>query len=372
MELTTTSLLEILPQAAITVSGDGRIVNCNQQALDLLGSPGFEFIRTINVLRFPALVKSGLSEMVRLALHEKKSVQAEKTFQSSWGKELILKFTCTPIPGIESPEDECLFIFLQDLTEERNLTMELTAANKSKTQFLANMSHEVRTPLNGVIGFLSLLERHVQDSEAREFVDAAKSSAKSLLRLINEVLDVAKIEAGTLVVDKKPFHVRPLVDSVLEQVKPLLNEHPISLNVHVPNDLRQLQGDSIRYTQVLMNLVSNAIKFSLQGSVTIKASIIGARGQESLLTEVLDTGVGIALEHQQAIFQPFVQMDGSHTRRRDGAGLGLSISKSLIQLMQGQMGLESKQNEGSRFWFTVPVNPVLREGDSALSRVYRA
>lgn len=237
MELTTTSLLDLLPQAAITINRNGQIMGCNQLSLKLLGSPGVEYTRSINVLNFPSLIQAGISELIQEALQEGKSLTAEKTYRSVWGKDLVVQLTCTPIPGNPSPDEEAMILFMNDVTLERKLNQDLTIANKSKTQFLANMSHEVRTPLNGVIGFLSLLERHVQDAEAREFVDAAKSSAKSLLRLINEVLDVAKIEAGTLIVEKKPYHVRPLVDTVLEQSKPMLLENPISVHVFVPGPL---------------------------------------------------------------------------------------------------------------------------------------
>lgn len=371
MEISTLPMLELFPFAAVTINRLGQILHCNTAVLELLGSPGMEYTRSINMLSFPSLVQAGVSDLIRASLEEKIPKKIEIPYRSIWGRDLFLRVHCSPIPNSNSPEEEAMMIFVQDITEDRKLNLELAAANKAKTQFLANMSHEVRTPLNGVIGFLSLLERHVQDAESKEFVDAAKSSAKSLLRLINEVLDVAKIEAGTLVVEKKPFHVKPLVDSILEQVKPMLLDHPLHLQIDASSDLPQVQGDSIRYSQVLHNLVSNAIKFTNHGSVTIRISTIGQKNQESLLTEVIDTGVGIPLENQQIVFQPFIQVDGSHTRRRDGAGLGLSICKALIQLMQGRIGLESRPSEGSRFWFTVPLIPIPTEGDTRLARVYR-
>lgn len=371
MELTTLSMLELLPYAAVTINRQGQILHCNQAILDLLGSPGIEYTRSINMLSFPSLVQAGVADIIRSCFEDQQSKKVEIPYRSIWGRDLYLRVHCSPISHTESLEEEAMMIFVQDITDDRKLNLELAAANKAKTQFLANMSHEVRTPLNGVIGFLSLLERHVQDSESKEFVDAAKSSAKSLLRLINEVLDVAKIEAGTLVVEKKPFHVKPLVDSILDQIKPMLLDHPLHLQIDAPTDLPQIQGDSIRYSQVLHNLVSNAIKFTNHGSVTIRISKIGQKGQESLLTEVIDSGVGIPLENQQIVFQPFIQVDGSHTRRRDGAGLGLSICKALVQLMQGRIGLESRPSEGSRFWFTIPVVPIPAEGDTRMARVYR-
>ena len=372
MEITTSSILDLLPQAAVTINRHGRILNCNRLTLDLLGSPGVDFTRTINMLNFPSLVQSGIAETIKRCLDTGENTQSERTYRSIWGKDLLLKITCAPIPGVEDPEDECVVMFVEDVSEDRRINLELAAANKAKTQFLANMSHEVRTPLNGVIGFLSLLERHVQDPEAREFVDAAKTSAKSLLRLINEVLDVAKIEAGTLVVERKPFRPKPLLESVLEQVKPLLLDHPLPIQLDIAQDLPQIQGDSIRYSQVLHNLLTNAIKFTPQGSIAIKLSVIGLHGHESLLTEVSDTGIGIPLENQQTVFQPFVQIDGSHTRRRDGAGLGLSICKSLVELMNGRIGLESYPHKGSRFWFTIPMLAPTLEGNSSLSKVFRA
>ena len=147
----------------------------------------------------------------------------------------------------------------------------------------------------------------------------------------------------------------------------------MNIVVDVSRDLPQVQGDSIRYSQVLHNLISNAIKFTPQGTITIKATITGTRGHELLMTEVIDSGIGIPFENQQLVFQPFTQIDGSHTRKRDGAGLGLSICRSLVQLMQGYIGLESKPKVGSRFWFTIPLHPAKVVGaDAAMSRVYRA
>lgn len=371
MEQSTLTFLELVPQAVISIDSRGQILNCNQRTLKLLGSPGVEYTRSINVLSFPALVQSGFSEICRSALEQNKEVSAEISYRSIWGKDLLVKIHCSPVPEANAPDEERMLVFLEDVTEERKANLELAAANKAKTQFLANMSHEVRTPLNGVIGFLSLLERHVHDPEAREFVDAAKSSAKSLLRLINEVLDVAKIEAGTLVVDKKAFRVKPMVDSILEQIQPLLLEHPLQLIVNIDNDLPQVYGDSVRYGQVLLNLISNAIKFTPQGSLQVRVSCIGQRGMENILTEVTDTGIGIPADHFEMVFQPFVQMDGSHTRRRDGAGLGLSICKSLVELMQGHVGLESEVGKGSHFWFSIPVHPVSAAHDAGMARVYR-
>ena len=369
MEQTTATFLDVLPLAALSIDRQGRIIHCNQRMLELLGSPGLEFTQAINVLNFPSLVQNGLSEIFRNALNQTSNIQVERTYRSIWGKNLVVRMTCTPYPNL-SPDDEALLIFIQDITADRQANLELTLANRAKTQFLANMSHEVRTPLNGVIGFLSLLERYVQEPEAREFVDAARSSAKSLLRLINEVLDVAKIEAGSLVIEKKPFQLRPVVNAVLEQVRLLLLEQPLSLQVDVPADL-QVLGDSIRYSQVLMNLVSNAIKFTEQGSISIKIQVEKENGQDVLKTEVTDTGIGIRYEHQQLVFQPFTQIDGEHNRHREGAGLGLTICKSLVQLMQGRMGMESRPKLGSRFWFTIPMHPKPQNGDRLMERVFR-
>lgn len=362
--------LELLPQAAVSIKRDGWIVDCNQLLLDLLGSPGKEFTKSINVLRFPSLVQSEVPELVQKALSEGRSVHGERAYRSIWGKDLHLKITCTPIPGDDTPDSPVLLMFLEDVTAERSLNMELELANKAKTQFLANMSHEVRTPLNGVLGFLSLLERHFPEGEPREYVDAAKASAKSLLRLINEVLDVAKIEAGTLAVERKPFKPKALLDSIIEQSRHLLLEHPLQMEMRVPQDLPTVHGDSIRFGQVLQNLITNAIKFTPKGSIAIQMSVIGVGERQQLLTEVIDTGVGISPEHHHSIFQPFIQVDGSHTRRRDGAGLGLSICKSLVHLMQGQIGVESHLGKGSRFWFMLPILPPTQ--NQVLSGVVRS
>lgn len=354
--------LDLCPMAALTISRQGAIIYCNEATAKTMGSPGIEFTKTINVLSFPPMVQAGLADIIRQAIGSKETIQVERPYRSVWGKDLVLQAYCIPLQEPVGHPDEVLLIYIADVTQDRAHLQELAQASKAKTQFLANMSHEVRTPLNGVLGFLSLLDRQVQDGESREYIDAARSSAKSLLRLINEVLDIAKIEAGTLVVERKAIQVPLIIDSVIQQVKPLIQETDLEIRLEVPDHIKSVQGDSLRYSQVLFNLLSNAIKFTNRGSITIRCYEQYSEGGEYLLTEVIDTGIGIPLDSQHLVFLPFTQVDGTFTRKRDGAGLGLSICKSLVHLMGGEIGLESAVGKGSRFWFTLPI--TLRDSES--------
>jgi signal transduction histidine kinase/DNA-binding response OmpR family regulator len=230
----------------------------------------------------------------------------------------------------------------------------LAEASKHKSQFLANMSHELRTPLNAVLGYTELILDDVYGetpAKMREVLDRIQRNGKHLLGLINDVLDLSKIEAGQLTLALADYSMREVVASVHSAVESLASEKHIALNVDLAPDLPAAYGDERKLTQVLLNLVGNAIKFTDRGEVAIKA----AAGNGSITVSVRDSGAGISEADQAKIFEEFQQAESSITREKGGTGLGLTISKRIVELHGGRIWVESSPGEGSTFSFTLPV-----------------
>ena len=228
-------------------------------------------------------------------------------------------------------------------------------ANRSKSEFLANMSHEIRTPLNGVLGTLEMLARSSLDEAQRRRVDTIGRAARTLLAIIDDILDLSRIEAGRLPVDAVLFDLRESIEDVVELHRENAArgglELTLELDPHLPD---RVVGDPVRIAQVLGNLLGNAVKFTDTGGVTVRARCTEDAASEVVVcVEVSDTGAGIDAERLQAIFRPFVQADGSVTRKHGGTGLGLTISRRLVELLGGELSAESTPGEGSRFTFDV-------------------
>ncbi|HET9266790.1 MAG TPA: ATP-binding protein [Vicinamibacterales bacterium] len=235
-------------------------------------------------------------------------------------------------------------------------------ASKAKDQFLANMSHELRTPLNGIMGMTTLLGDTPMSDEQREYASLIDASAQTLLSIVNDVLDFAKIDAGALHVDPAPFDPRACFEHTRAVLQPLVGPKPVALLYEVdPGMPAELVGDEMRLRQILLNLGGNAIKFTPSGRVRVRASASAAddrSGDVVLQVEVSDTGIGIPAERQAAIFEPFVQADGSSTRRYGGTGLGLTICARLVALMGGTISVVSTPGAGSTFAFSVRMARV--------------
>ena len=230
----------------------------------------------------------------------------------------------------------------------------LEIASKHKSQFLAHMSHELRTPLNAILGYTELLLDNIYGSvseEMREVFGHIHNSGRHLLALINDVLDLSKIEAGKLVLSVTDYSIKEVVQAVYKTLKPLAADKALALTVSVPPNLPPGRGDERRILQVLLNLVGNAIKFSDTGEVKVAVQA----SDTEFSVSVSDTGPGIAPADQQRIFEEFRQADSSSTRKKGGTGLGLSIAKRIIELHGGRIGVDSTPGRGSTFWFTLPV-----------------
>lgn len=262
------------------------------------------------------------------------------------------------------PDQGIAYAIARDVTERKEQVLELRrtrdmaeASNRAKSEFLANMSHEIRTPLNGIMGMLQLLELSDLEAGLQEYVGTAMQSSRRLTALLSDILDLSRIEAGRLSLTGKEFSFKELRSSILAMQSFVAREKGLELVFILDERLPPaLIGDDVRLRQILFNIIGNALKFTEKGSVRVEVSPLpqSREGQFRVLFIVTDTGIGIADAFMQTIFEPFVQAEGSYARRFQGAGLGLSIVRRLVRLMDGELAIDSHAGEGTAIYLTLP------------------
>ena len=262
---------------------------------------------------------------------------------------------------------------LEAMVEERTQALMVAkeaaeAANRAKTTFLANMSHELRTPLNAIMGMTELVLRKLVEPKQRDQLAKVVQASRHLQAIVNDVLDISKIEADRLTLEQTPFKLQGVMDQLTGLIGQRAMEKGLMLHLEVPPAIaaQPLRGDPLRLGQILLNLVGNAVKFTRQGGVTVRAGVMEETPCDLLLRfEIQDTGIGIAPEDQKRLFTAFEQADGSMTRKYGGTGLGLAISRRLAETMGGRVGVESAPGQGSTFWFTARIARVIDGARSA-------
>ena len=368
------TLIEEAP-VAVAMLRDGQFIYTNRRYKLLHGYPASE-----SMAGLPWRSMIAPESLARLREQETligADSPAEQQFEaiglgSGQARIPVLKSTAR----VEMGDGPATLIFTQDISAQKRAEAFLLeardaaeAASRGKAEFLANMSHEIRTPLNAILGLAYLLEQSRLAPDAHAMLLKIRASGRTLLGIINDVLDVSKIEAGAMTIDRSWFALQDVIDNVAASMGVAVGDKDLAVLVQpLPPQVANVMGDALRLEQLLVNLTSNAIKFTGSGQVEL-AVLAGGHDREraderagermeermQLRFEVRDTGIGIEAAQQQAIFAPFTQADSSTTRRFGGSGLGLTICKQLVSLMGGQIGVRSTVGVGSTFWFTIPV-----------------
>jgi len=275
---------------------------------------------------------------------------------------------------IERNGELCAWANVEDITEQKRVAAELQQAkqkaeeaNLAKSQFLANMSHELRTPLNAIIGYSEMLAEELRELEQSNLAGDAKSvhtAGKHLLGLINDILDLSKIEAGKMDIYTETFNLEAMVQNVVSTIQPLMENNANMLLLHKDEDLGEMHTDLTKTRQILLNLLSNAAKFSEQGNIILDVRQAERDGKTWITFKVIDDGIGMTNEQQDKLFQNFTQADGSTTRKYGGTGLGLAITRHFTQMLGGAISVESEFGRGSSFTVELPAELKLKKAES--------
>ncbi|MFD8309208.1 response regulator [Streptomyces sp. NPDC059690] len=364
------SVIDTARDAFVSIDEDGLVIGWNQSAEKLFGfthreAMGRPLTETIIPERYHAAHRAGLQRVLSGGDSHVLGRQIELSAVHRDGHEIPVELA---VWRLKSAKARCFNAFARDISERKQAEAALAqardqaiAASQAKSQFVASMSHEIRTPMNGVIGLSNLLLGTELDAEQRRYAQGIEAAGTALLSLINDILDFSKLEAGKIELDEVAFSPQVLVEEVVSLVAQTPQAQGLELlsdcDPHLPVTVL---GDAGRLRQILLNLASNAVKFTESGEVVVRA--LAAADQPStasgpwLRFEVADTGIGIAEADQERMFDAFSQADASTTRRYGGTGLGLAICRRLTEAMGGSIGVTSRPGEGSTFWFTVPAH----------------
>ena len=356
----TRSLIESNIDALMTTDPSGIISDVNKQMEALTGCTRDELIGAPfkDYFTDPERAEAG----IRRVLREKSVTDYELTARARDGRQTVVSYNATTFYD-RNRKLQGVFAAARDVTERKRVEMELKqakavaeSASQTKSDFLASMSHEIRTPMNAIMGIADLLAKTPLSDEQNKYVQVFRRAGDNLLNLINDILDLSKVEASQLELERTGFSLTDHLDIVMEMVSARAQEKGLTLKCEIaPSVPRDLIGDSTRLRQVLLNLMGNAVKFTESGKVTLRVMLEPDSAVPTALRFVVtDTGIGIAPDKLDRVFERFTQADTSMTRRFGGSGLGLTISKRLVELMGGRIWVESQVGKGSTFAFAVP------------------
>jgi len=354
------SLVQNSPVAIVVLNNDERILSCNPAFENLYGYKEHEII---GALLDPLITTEETLSEARQYTQQVMTTNLHAVSKRCRRDGSLVDVEILGVPVIVGGEKIGVLAMYHDISELVRARQEAEQANHAKSEFLANMSHEIRTPMNGMIGMLELTLDTSLTEEQRDYLQTSLQSAEALLSLLNDILDFSKIEAGKLELEKINFNLRNAVEDVAYTMAKRAQEKGLEMACLIHPDLSsELRGDPGRIRQILVNLVGNALKFTHQGEIVIRAEPTEETATAATVHfSVQDTGIGIPYERQASIFERFTQADGSTTRKYGGTGLGLAICKQLVEMMGGKVGVESVPGIGSTFWFDIKFEKQPRE-----------
>jgi PAS domain S-box-containing protein len=356
------TILENLPTGVFAkdLQDQSRYILWNRRAEEIFGAPREALLGRTDYDIFPQNEADEFRRVDQEVMAAGKVLSFEETVTSTRG---TWYSHTVKIPVYdEEGKPSLLFGFFEDITAKKKSAEHLQAkraaekANQAKSEFLANMSHELRTPLNSLLGMAELLQITTLDSSQREMLETMAKAGDLLLRTVDDILDFSKLEAQQVTLEKIPFQLKTLFQQTVTLLQSMASKKSLTLMLDWQSNLPPaVMGDPVRLSRILHNLIGNAIKYTPEGEIRVETSWKDYADHMELHCRVVDTGIGIAPEHHDVIFQKFSQADASTTRRFGGTGLGLSITQQLIELMGGTIGMESTLGVGSTFWFTLPL-----------------